>query len=311
MTDRDESFFSRFQHVIFGRDDSRIRAIWRIILAWSLLPLVGVLVALIMPVIGLSGMIPGGPIQGIVFLGILMVWARFIDRRSIAAYGVSISLSWLARLFVGFIVVVGVWTTWHVTAESIGWMQIEWSLSAPQGAVGLRLVGALVSLAINTWVQDVVFFAIVLVAAAEGLRNRDVEPRRAVLCGWLVAAGFFTLIHGTPTILDFVGTLVSGLVFGLLYVHTGELALTIGIHWGSSYAAGFIFPRVSMAQEGASIFRVTELGPLAKGMEVPLVLYPASYLLLAVWLWVIVGSLSIETDLVEWSDQETSFFARS
>jgi hypothetical protein len=260
-----------------------------------------------MPVLGLVGMIPGGPLQGIIFLGILVFWARIVDRRSLVDYGVSLSPSWVLNLLIGFAVVVGVWSVWHGIAVLIGWMRIEWSMVAPQGAVGLKLVGSLVSLAINTWVQDVVFFAIVLVAAAEGLRSREIGSQRAILGGWLVAAAFFTAIHGTPTLLDFLGTLVSGLIFGLLYIHTGELALTIGVHWGSSYAAGFIFPRVSMAQQGASVFQVTELGPLAKGMELPLVLYPASYLILVLWLRVIDGDLSFETELAEWSNQGEAF----
>lgn len=302
MSNQGQPLSNRLRSTVLGREDPRIRATWRILLAWPLLPVVGTLVALVMPVLGLRGMIPGGPLQGIIFLGILVLWAAFIDRRSLADYGVALSASWARRLLLGFGVVVVVWSTWHGIASVLGWMRIEWSMSAPQGGVGLRLVGALVSLAINTWVQDVVFFGIVLVAAAEGLRSRDIDPRRAVLGGWLVAAVFFTAIHGTPTILDFLGTFVSGLVFGLLYAHTGDLALTIGVHWGSSYAAGSVFPRVSTAQQGASIFQVTELGPLAKGMEVPLVLYPATYLLLMLWLRLAYGDLSIDTELAEWTD---------
>lgn len=301
MSETGQQLSNRLRYVIFGREGPRIRAIWRILMAWPLLPVVGSLVALVMPVLGLRGMIPGGPLQGIIFLGILVLWAGFIDRRSLAEYGVSLSAAWVQRLLLGFAVVVGVWSAWHGLATGMGWMRIEWSMSAPQGDVVLRLVGALVSLVINTWVQDVVFFSIVLVAAAQGLRSRDIDPRRAVLGGWLVAGGFFTAIHGTPTALDFVGTLVSGLVFGLLYAHTGELALTIGVHWGSSYAAGFVFPRVSAAQHGPSIFQVTELGPLAKGMEVPLVLYPVTYLLLVLWIRLASGDLSIETELAEWT----------
>lgn len=297
-------FDDRIRTLLFGREDPRLRATWRFVLAWPLLPLVGALVGAVMPVLGLSGMIPGGPLQGVVFLGLLALWARYIDRQPLSDYGVSVSATWGWHLLVGFVAVVGVWSGWHALASWLGWMRIDWSLAAPQGAVGLRLLGALVSLAINTWVQDVVFFAIVLVGAAQGLRCRGISPRRAVLGGWLVAALFFLAIHGTPTLLDTAGTFVSGLVFGLLYVHTGELALTIGVHWGSSYAAGFVFPRTAMARQGPSLFQVTELGPLAKGMEVPLVLYPAAYLLLVGWLRWSTGGVGIATGLAEWADRE-------
>lgn len=304
MSAGNPSMADHLRHVVFGDVDPRIRATWRFLLAWPLLPLVGALVALVMPVLGLAGMIPGGPVQGLVFLGLLLLWARFIDRRPLSDYGVAASASWGRDLLVGFVVVVGVWGAWHALAASLGWMRIGWALSAPTGSAGLRLVGVLVSLAINTWVQDVVFFGIVLVTAAQGIRSRGVDPRRAVLGGWLAATLFFTAIHGTPTMLDFLGTLAGGAVFGLLYVHTGDLALTIGVHWGSSYAAGSLFQRASVAEQSVSLFQVTELGPLAKGMGVPMVLYPATYLGLVVWLWWRDGEVSIETGLAEWTRRD-------
>lgn len=62
-----------------------------------------------------------------------------------------------------------------------------------------------------------------------------------MLGGWLVGVLFFTAIHGTPTVIDAASTALGGAVFGLLYVHTGELAATIGVHWASSFAAGPLF----------------------------------------------------------------------
>lgn len=186
------SFPNRLGYVLFGIDDTRLRATWRFVLAWPLLPLVGALVALVMPLMGLSGMIPGGPLQGIIFLGILLLWARFIDRRPLSDYGVSGSRSWLLNLFVGFVAVVGVWIGWHALASSVGWMQIESAMTGSPGSLLFGLGGRLVSLAINTWVQDVAFFAIILASAAEGLHSRDIGPTEAVLGAWVVAVLFFT-----------------------------------------------------------------------------------------------------------------------
>jgi len=277
--------------VLFGADDRRLRATWRFLLAWPLLPLVGALVGTVMPALGLTGMIQGGPLQGLVFPGILLVWARYVDRRSLSAYGVSPSVSWLLNLLVGFAVVVGVWGGWHALASSLGWMGIEPAVTAPQGSALFGLGGMLVSLAINTWVQDVVFFAIVLASAAEGFRSRGVESRQAVVGGWLVGVLFFTAIHGTPTLVDAVSTAVGGAVFGLLYVHTGELALTIGVHWGSSYAAGTIFASPSAADATPSVFEVTTSLPGIVGSVNTVGLYLATYLLLVGWLVLSGGTL--------------------
>lgn len=291
----------RLRAVVFGVEDPRIRATWRFVLAWPLLPLVGAVVALVMPVLGLSGMIPGGPLQGIVFIAMLLAWARYVDRRPLSDYGVSVSPAWLLNLLVGFVAVVVVWSGWHALASSLGWMQIDWSMTAPQDSVPLGLGGVLVSLAINTWVQDVVFFAIVLASAAEGLRSRDVEPTRAVVGAWLVAVLFFTAIHGTPTALDAVATAVGGAVFGLLYVHTGELALAIGVHWGASYAAGTVFASPAMASQGPSVFQVTASLPGEVGGAARILLYVVTYLVLVGWLRLYRGDVRIETGLAHWT----------
>lgn len=289
----------RLRAVVFGIEDPRLRATWRFLLAWPLLPLVGALVGLVMPVLGLSGVIPGGPLQGVVFLGVLLVWARYVDRRPLSDYGVSASASWLSNLLVGFAAVVAVWGAWHALASSLGWMRIAVSTTAPQGSVLAGLGGVWVSLAINSWVQDVVFFAVVLASAAEGFHSRGVEPTRAVLGGWVVATVFFTAIHGTPTLLDTAATAVGGAVFGLLYVHTGDLALAIGAHWGSSYAAGTIFASPSMARAGPSVFQVTKGLPDVVDGGAGIGLYLATYLALLGWLR-LQGGPGVETSLARW-----------
>lgn len=288
------------QHVVFGADDPRLRAIWRFLLAWPLLPLINVLVGLILPVLGLSGMIPGGPLQGLLFLGILVLWARYVDQRPLSEYGVSASASWVVNLVVGFAAVLTVWAGWHALAASLDWMQLEVAITAPQESVLFGLGGVFVSLAINTWVQDVVFFAIVVAGAAEGLRGRGLAPAQAVLGAWLVGVLFFTAIHGTPTVADAAGTAVGGAVFGLLYVHTGELALTIGAHWGASYAAGTVF--AAQTSPGPSLFAVSRSLPGALDGWAGVFLYLGTYLLLVGWLVLFHGEVTLKTDLARWTD---------
>lgn len=289
------------QHLMFGDDDPRLRAVWRFLLAWPLLPLINVLVALILPILGLSGMIPGGPLQGILFLGILVLWARYVDQRPLSEYGVSASTSWVVNLGVGFGAVLTVWAGWHALAASLGWMHLAVAITAPQESVLFGLGGVFVSLAINTWVQDVVFFAIVVASAAEGFRSRGLAPARAVLGAWLVGVLFFTAIHGTPTVADAAGTAVGGAVFGLLYVHTGELALTIGTHWGASYAAGTVF--AGQASPGTAVFTVSRSLPGALDGWGSVVLYLGTYLLLVGWLVCFHGGVPLETDLARWTNR--------
>lgn len=295
---------NRVRAVLWGADEQRLRATWRFLLAWPLLPIVGVLVGLVMPVLGVSGMIPGGPLQGVIFLGLLVVWARLVDRRPVSDYGVSATRSWLVNLFIGFTVVLAVWSSWHALAASLGWTRIELSLTAPRGSILVGLVGTMVSLAINSLVQDLVFFAIVLQSAAEGFRSRGLDPRRAVIGGWLVGILFFTVIHGMPGLVDVLAHAVGGAVFRALYVHTDNLALTVGVHWGSSWAAGNLFAGSAMATQFPSLFEVTTLQQGIRGLWVSIPLYLVTYLVLAGWIRWRRGDLTIETDVSEWVKRE-------
>lgn len=287
--------------LLFGEVDPRLRATWRLLLAVPVLPVIGLLLALLMASLGLSGPIPGGPVQGVLFLGFLLVWARYVDRRPLSDYGVAASAAWLRQLVVGFVAVVAVWACWHVVAASMGWMHVEWAPTAPQGTPWVGVVGMGGSLLVNTWVQDAVFFAIVLATAAQGFRCRGMAPARAVLAGWLVGTVFFTLIHGTPTLGDLAGTAVGGAVFGLLYVHTGSLPLTIGVHWGASYAAGTVFASAAMADSAVSVFRVTAQVAWIESHATAIVLYASTYLLLVGWLWLSGGEVAVETDVARWT----------
>lgn len=292
---------NRLRWVVIGEHEPRLRATWRFLLAWPLLPLVGALVALVMPLLGSPGMIIGGPLQVVFLVILLLPWARYVDRRPLSDYGVSASLSWVLNLFVGLVATGIVWSGWYALASSLGWVQIEMSMTAPQDSLAFGLGGTFVSLLLNTGVQDVVFFAIVLTSAAEGLRSRDIEPGLAVLGGWLVGILFFTGIHGTPTVLDFVGTALGGGVYGLLYVHTGELALSIGVHAGGSYVVSSLFTPQARVEAFPSIFELTKSLPeigVVIGRVGPVLV---TYLVLVGWLWLYRGDIGIETEIAEWT----------
>jgi len=292
--------------VLFGASDPRLRATWRFLLAWPLLPVVGALVALVAPPLGLTGMIPGGPLQVAFFLLLLVPWARYVDRRPLSDYGVSASKSWAVRLFVGVLVTVAVWSGWYALASSLGWVQVEVSMTAPQGSLAFGLAGTFVSVLLNTWVQDVVFFAVVLTSAAEGFRSRDVEPGIALLGGWLVALVFFTGIHGTPTALDFVGTALGGAVYGLLFVHTGDLALSVGVHGGGSYVVTSVFTPGPMVEAFPSVFELTRTFPDAAGVVGRIGPVLVTYLVLLCWLRLTRGEVGVETGIAEWTGRRVA-----
>lgn len=289
--------------VFLGQGERRLRATWRFLLAFGLFPVWEAVVGLVMGWLGLSGMVPGGFVQGLVFAPMLLVWAWAIDRRPLSDYGVSPSRRWLVDLLVAFLAVIGVWAARFGLTAWLGWLDLSLSMTAPQGTVLLGLAGTLASVAVNSLVQDLVFFPIVLASAAEGFHSRGLAPARAVVAGWLVASGFFAVVHGVPGPLDFAAHVVGGAVFGALYVHTGELALPLGVHWGSSWASGMVFASPAQTAQFPSVFEVTNALPGTTGLAVTLVLYPLTYLVLVGWLRWRRGEVAVDASLSRWTER--------
>lgn len=236
---------ARIRAIVWGTTDRRVRATWRVLLAVPLLwTLTGaVLAGNVQSAVELlpSGQDTGGGLaqsllHGAFFLVALVGWARYLDRRPLSTYGVSASLGWGRDALVGFVAVlvgVGAWTGLAAVA---GGASVALSPSLPRGSVLVGLVLPFVALVLHAAVQQVVFFRVVLGTAAEGLHSRGVAPARAAVAAVPVAVLLFIAMHGVLTPLRVLDLAVAGGIFALLYLHTGELALGIGAHFGALYA---------------------------------------------------------------------------
>jgi len=301
----------RLRAVVWARSDSRVRATWRVLLAMPVFWILagGVFAGNLHTAIDV---IPPGsdPLGGLAFSllhgGFVVValvgWAQYLDRRPLTEYGMSVSRSWAADLLIGIGAVLVAFGLWFGLVSALGWASVEPATSAPQGSllVGLGLFVA--TLAIHVWIQQVVFFRIIVGNAAEGLHARGLSPRRAVLAGVFVALPIFVAVHQLSIDLRFLDLVVVGLIYGLVYAHTGELALGIGLHLGVFVAGQTLFVSAPDVAETASVFQVTQSlpGPLqvlgAYGFPKMIVAY---VLVLAYLAWRR-GELSLETGIARW-----------
>lgn len=163
------------------------------------------------------------------------------------------------------------------------------------------------ALVIHAGIQQLVFFRVILGNAAEGLFGRGVAPSRAVIGGSLVAIPFFVGMHDVPTGLRLLDLVVAGGVFGLLYVHTGELALGIGTHLGALYGGSVLFTSTVGAAGGPVVFQVTGSLPGVLGVvdEYGFPKMVVAYLVLVGWLKWRRGELAIEAGIARWTDGES------
>ena len=291
--------------VVWGRDDTRVRAIWRVLVIAIVITQLQEFVAVtIVGVLGVEGRVPFGLAQVVVFGLLLVGWAVYVDRRPLSEYGFSLSGSWVLDGLVGFGAVLVGFGVWLGLGSVMGWAEVEMTMTAPNGPVLLGLAAFLLGTALNVWVQESIFTGMVLKNAAEGLSSRGVTATRAVIGAWIVAVFFFTVLHGRTELARILNLVIVLGLYGSLYVQTGELALPIGVHTGVNYAGGALVVSPSLAGDRPSFIEVTNslsgvLGSLNDG-AVPHVLI--AYILVLGWLTLRGRALSVATDLTHWTE---------
>lgn len=297
--------------VFFGREDTRLRATYRVLLAmpvfWVLAG--GVLAGNIQAQVAAipHGSEPFGGLwtsllHGGFVLLLLVGWARYVDRRPLSNYGVSATPAWARDLLVGLAALFGAFGLWVAVTVGLGWATVEVAASSPDLALPLAIAVYVVALGIHSLLQQLVFFRIVVGNAAEGLHSRGVTARRAALAGVLAAVPIFVAMHQLTVNLRMLDLAVVAVIYGLLYVHTGEIAYGSGLHLGIFVAGGVLFVPATAAADTASLLAVEQSLPASFAVlgEYGFPKMVLAYMvLLAVMRWRH-GEVPIEADVARW-----------
>jgi membrane protease YdiL (CAAX protease family) len=230
--------------LVRGREDDRVRAVWRALLPAAAVVLVG---GALLPALVLSALDPG-PVLGhplanatgaAVALVVLALTARYLDRRPLAAYGLDVDRDCAGQFAVGSAVAALLVGLAWLLARIAGTATVSGTLSPGDagsllGGLALFAVGWL---CVGVW-EEIAFRGLLLTNAAEGLAARGLPSGRALGGAWLVSTVLFALVHApastVPGDASLAGMLaVWGLAGGLLgvaYVLTGRLATPVGGH---------------------------------------------------------------------------------
>ncbi|WP_255195450.1 CPBP family intramembrane glutamic endopeptidase [Halorarius litoreus] len=292
-----DSLVGRLTSVVWGTEDSRLRATWRVLLAAVVLRATEPLSGVVTSALGVPGMLPRGVAQAGVFTLLFVAWARYVDRRALADYGLEATPAWFGRVALVFAAVVAAHVVWFGVAAALGWATFTVAPAFGLGVVpDLAAVG--LALAVNVWVQETTYQGLALRSAAEGAHARGLDAGRAVVAGLAVSVAFFVLIHGVAPVR--MPTLAAaGALFGLLYVHTGELSYPVGLHLGANFAGGWLFAPAGI--DRTALFVVSEtlpfVGSLSAG-RLPQLL--VAYLLVVAWLRWRDGSVGVASSVARW-----------
>lgn len=294
----------RLRSVVRGDEDPRLRALWRVLLATQVILVTGAISQAVAGGLGLSGWMLVGLLQATTFAIVLVAWARYVDRRPVGEYGLTASSRWLLDGAVAFLAILFAQSVWYGLGDTLGWTSVAVAGTAPEGTLAAGLATAFVGIGVNVWVQETAYFGLVLRNAAEGFHVRDLSAHHAVLAGWVVGALYVVAVHSGS--LQRPGLFVAGGLAGLLYVHTGSLALPVGFHFGVNYTGGWVFAPASAAAERATVFAVAREGALFSTLSGPGIPQMAiAYLLLLGWLGVRGEPVGIQESIAQWTPRET------
>jgi membrane protease YdiL (CAAX protease family) len=204
-----------------------------------------------------------------ILVGLAWLFARRIDRRSFRDYG----LAWQPwRVVVGALLAVGFVSLIFVVQLRIGWatvgdrMHNRYEVPFIAGWIGFALRYASVAV-----FEELFHRGFLITNLAEGLGGA--RPRYALAC--VLAALLFGALHLTnenATPLGAINITLLGLTFGLVFLWTRSLSVSIGLHFGWNFGLGPVCglpvsgyePRVSLVlseTHGSALWTGGQFGP--------------------------------------------------
>ena len=297
-------------------DDTHARARTPILI---LLPLVGASVAtsadtlvpfeVPLPVAALLA--SGAPVMVAVLL--VSFSRRFLGGRTLADYGLVIDRPWLIDLTAGLVVGLLAVSIPFMVAIGAGWVEVVATFDPGDLALwpGILLF-VIAMLCTGVW-EELVLRGVFLCNAADGLR-RWLSPKRAVAGALTLSALVFALGHlgqtgMSVTLLTFI---LSGIVLGIVYLYSGNLALVIGAHAAFNITNNILFARAGGPTDGLSAIVRIEVDPNLTLLRPGGLLEAAAFLLVALfallWLKHSRGSTSIDLAALHLDgDEQTTY----
>ncbi|QIB76834.1 CPBP family intramembrane metalloprotease [Haloferax volcanii] len=191
-----------------------------------------------------------------------LVVARYVDRRTVADLGLGLDREWAVDLGFGLALGTALMTAVFVVGVAAGWIAVS---PAPLGVDRLLGVGSLLAFFVVVGIaEELLLRGIVLTDVAEGLRWWF-GPDAAVAGGLAVSSAVFGVAHYTNPNAGFASTTsitLAGVMLGLGYALTGDLAIPTGIHISWNFVQGGVFGfAVSGLDFGTSLVETTARGP--------------------------------------------------
>ncbi len=279
-------------NIFWNREERRLRAFWRLLFQTLLLLLFSVLASWTAVIVGIKWLgVDSSQLMNsdwstaldvlaekdltmvtlitvASLIGVLAsVWlaGKVLDRRSFADFGLHFNRKWWEDFSFGLFLGALLLSVVFFAEWALGWIEIKGffiSLYAPFAtAVGVGLLNY-ICVGIR---EELLSRGYHFTNIAEGLRFVMGGEKTAWLLAYILSSAFFGLLHlGNPnaTLMSTVNLMLAGILLGMGYYLTRELAIPIGLHitWNFFQGKVYGFP-VSGLGTASSVIAIQQKGP--------------------------------------------------
>jgi uncharacterized protein len=197
------------------------------------------------------------------------VWAagRFLDRRPFSGFGLRLSRAWWSDLAFGLLLGASLISGIFLFELAAGWVTVTGALRVVDGGAFFPAILAPVVLFLCVgFYEELITRGYQLTNLAEGFNVPGIGPTGAILLAWVLSSSFFGLLHAfnpNATVLSTLNIALAGMMLGLGYVQTGELAIPVGLHITWNFFQGNVFglPVSGRDPAGATFLTTEQTGP--------------------------------------------------
>ena len=258
--------------VLWNRPELRLRLGWRILAAFICFTVVMALTALVRRALGdgIASSLTGLIVFPTFTIGVLWFVSRHIDRRAFRAFGLRIDRKWWLDFAFGFSLCAVLMGAAFLAARSLGWVTVVDVFKNEKEAYRntpfiLTLLVALFAYAAMALWEELLFRGYLIKNLSEGFNCDRLGRHRAAVLAFALSSVIFGLFHsGNPyvSLTGIANLFILGVFFGLPYLLTGEIAISIALHISWNFFQGIVFGfPVSGQLDEVAVFSVDRSGP--------------------------------------------------
>lgn len=284
--------------LFYSKNENRLRALWRIVLYGFVFMLGSAFISVIAAAAGFLFATASGSLTqemlasaenavevainltmssplvffinsagSLIFIWLLTaIFAKWIDRRKMADFGLTLSGRWWKDFVFGLLLGGLLMTGIFLIEWQLGWLEINSFLQSPSNTPFILafILMFLSFIAVGIY-EELLVRGYQLRNIAEGLNLPNFSPKTALMLSYILTSAWFSFLHllnPNSSLASVLNLIISGFLLGLGMVLTGRLALPIGLHISWNFFQGTIFGfPVSGLNTGTSVIAVTDTGP--------------------------------------------------